>query len=120
MELDELLAGSELLGVHLALTPETRGFLDAERIARSTAPAVHCSRAALTSGPDPRCRAAACTRHRSRRRDDRRDVETLSRPRRTFYPPIGYCTREAATARGERFLGDLRPRITSRRRGSSH
>src|SRR5262245_773587 len=34
MEVDELLADAEIVSVHLALTPETRRFLDAGRIAR--------------------------------------------------------------------------------------
>ena len=40
---------------------------------------------------------------------DRRDVEALSGiDACTFYPPLGYCTHEAKTARRARFIGDLR------------
>ncbi len=113
MELVELLAGSELLGVHLALTPETRGFLDAERIARigDGALLVHLAPPELLDfqALTPRLQSGSLrfvTDHADEM--DHRDVETPSRLEAcTFYPRIGYCTREAKTAKVERFLGDL-------------
>ncbi len=49
VELDELLAGSDILSVHLRLSPETRGLLNAERLAKlkPTAILVNTSRGPL-------------------------------------------------------------------------
>lgn len=39
-DIDDLLAGSDIVSMHLALNPQTRGFLSAERIARMRAGAI--------------------------------------------------------------------------------
>ncbi|MCI0635417.1 MAG: hypothetical protein L0206_16100, partial [Actinobacteria bacterium] len=121
MELDALLADSEIIGVHLALTPETRGLLDADRIARigDGALIVHLAPPELLDlqALIPRLRAGSLhfvTDHADEM--DRRDVETLSGiDSCTLHPPIGYCTREAQEARRERFIEGLRAFLRSAR-----
>lgn len=120
MEVAELLADSEIVSVHLALTPETRGFLDAERIARMGQGAllVHLAppelldlRALIARLSDGSLRFV--TDHADEM--ERRDVEALSAlDACTLYPPIGYCTREAKATRRARFLASLREFIGSR------
>ncbi len=121
LELDALLADSDILSVHLALTPETRCLLDAERIARirDGALLVHLAppelldlQALARRLRDGRLHFA--TDHADEM--DRRDVEVLARiDACALYPPIGYCTREATEARRARFIGDLRSFLESAR-----
>jgi len=104
-ELALLLADSEILSVHLALTPETRGFLDADRIARIADGAllVHLAPLELLDleALIPRLQGGSLrfiTDHADEL--ERRDVERLAALEAcTLYPPIGYCTREAQAAR---------------------
>jgi len=121
LELDELLATCEIFCVHLALTPETRGLLDARRIARIADGAllVHLAPPELldVAGLIEQLRIGRLhfvTDHADEM--DRRDVETLSRLETcTLYPPIGYGTREARVARRARFLAELRSFLASAR-----
>jgi phosphoglycerate dehydrogenase-like enzyme len=103
-----------VISVHLALTPETRHFLDAERISAiaESALLVHLAPPELLDLPSltRRLRDGSLrfvTDHGDEM--DRRDVEALSETGGcTFYPPIGYGTREAQAARRARFLGELK------------
>ena len=113
LELDALLSTSEVICVHLALTSETRRLLDAERLARIQEGAllVHLAppelldvQALIARLRDGQLRFV--TDHADEM--ERRDVEPLAALEAcTLYPPIGYCTREAQSARRARFLADL-------------
>jgi D-3-phosphoglycerate dehydrogenase len=121
VELESLLGNSEIVSVHLALTPETRRFLDAERIARigDGALLVHLAPPELLDLEALLARVregslAFVTDHADEM--DPRDVESLSGlDSSTFYPPIGYCTREAKAARRARFIDNLREFLASSR-----
>ena len=121
MEIEPLLEISEIVSVHLALTPETRGFLDADRIARigEGALLVHLAPIELLDLEAllRRLREGSLrfvTDHADEM--DRRDVEMLSGTETcALYPPIGYCTREAKSTRRERFVADLRSFLGSTR-----
>jgi D-3-phosphoglycerate dehydrogenase len=113
VELDSLLASSDILSVHLALTPQTRGILDAERIARigegallvHLAPPELLDLAALTARLREG-RVRFVTDHADEM--DARDALALSGlDACTLYPPIGYCTREAKAERRARFIESL-------------
>jgi phosphoglycerate dehydrogenase-like enzyme len=114
LEFDALLASSDVICVHLALTPETRHLLDAGRLARiqDGALLVHLAPPELldVQALIARLRVGRLrfvTDHADEM--DRRDVEALSGLEAcTLYPPIGYCTREAQAARRARFIGDLK------------
>ena len=114
VELDALLARSEIVSVHLALTSETRGLLDAGRIARIADGAllVHLAPPELLDvGALIEHLRAGRLRFVTDHADEmeRRDVEALSGIEAcTLYPPIGYGTREARATRRERFLAELR------------
>ena len=119
MEVDPLLADAEIVSVHLALTPATRRFLDAGRIARIARGAL----LVLLAPPELLDLSALIRRLRdgslyfvTDHADEMEpgDVETLSGTDAcTFYPPLGYCTSEAKTARRARFIGDLREFLAS-------
>lgn len=114
VSLEALLAGSEIVCVHLALCDETRGILDAPRLAHLPEGAllVHLSPLELLDldALRPRLRGgrlSLVTDH-----GDELAAEALAalraEPGCTLFPPIGYATREASSARRARFLADLR------------
>lgn len=113
-ELEPLLASSEIVSVHLALTPGTRGLIDADRIARIADGVllVHLAPPELLdmSALIEHLRAGRLhfvTDHADEM--DRRDAETLAGIGAcTLYPPVAYGTREATAVRRERFLAELR------------
>ncbi len=113
-ELEEVLARSELLFVHLALTAETRGLLDARRISRlpDGALVVLLSPPALFELPALLVRLEAGTLHLVTDHGDELspgDAERLrSLPSVTLVPPIGYGTREAWDARRAGLLAAIR------------
>jgi len=120
-ELDALLPDAEILSVHVALTDETRGLLDAERIARMAEGAllVHLAPPELLDVPALLRRVQARELHFVTDHADEMDpraVAALTESEAcTLYPPIGYTTREARAARRARFPGDLRAFVDSAR-----
>ena len=113
VELDALLEGSDVVSVHLALTPETRALLDAAPIARCRDGAllVHLAPPEILDVPALIGRLRERSLHFATDHGDEmdpRDVEVLrGLDACTLYPPIGYGTREARTLRRERFLAEL-------------
>ncbi len=122
VEVDEILAGSEIISVHLALAPGTHRFLDAARIARIREGAllIHLAPPELLDLPSlaRRLRDGSLrfvTDHADEMNPgDRKALSGIDAC--TLYPSIGYGTCEARTARRERFLGDLRSFLESARR----
>lgn len=111
--LDPLLERSELVFVHVALTPETRGLLHAERIARLERGALFVLLAPpeLCDVPALIARATEGSLFLATDHGDEMDAADLEALRGleacALYPPIGYGTREARTARAERFLAEI-------------
>lgn len=114
LALDEVLARSEVLFVHLALARETRGLLDAARLAAlpDGALLVLLSPPGLIELPALVARLEAGTLHLVTDHGDElepRELERLrSLPTVTLVPPIGYGTREAWDARRAKLLAGLR------------
>jgi len=112
--LDDVLARSELLFVHLALMAETRGMLDARRISRlpDGALVVLLSPPALFELPALLARLEAGTLHLVTDHGDELAAPELERlrslPTVTLVPAIGYGTREAGEARRAKLLAGLR------------
>jgi len=111
--LDALLESSDIVSVHAALAPETRSLLHADRIARIQRGAllVHLSPPELVDLSALTARLRAGSLHFSTDHGDEMDPADLETLRAidacTLYPPIGYATHEAKTARRERFLAEL-------------
>jgi D-3-phosphoglycerate dehydrogenase len=121
VELDSLLASSDILSVHLALTPQTRGILDAERIARigEGALLVHLAPPELLDVEALVERVRAGSLHFITDHADEMEASYAADLSRldacTLYPPIAYGTREATHARRERFLANLQSFLASPR-----
>ncbi len=114
MDLDALLARSEIVAVHLALTDETRGLLDHERLARipSGALLVHLSPLELFDFDAliDRLREGTLsfvTDHGDELSPDALAILSGSQGC-TLYPPIGYATDRARAARIEGLIAGLR------------
>lgn len=114
LPLDELLARSDVLTVHLALTEETRGLLDASRIARMRRGAllVHLSPLELLDLDAAVARIREGTLHLATDHGDELDPPALATVRAlegcVLYPPIGYATERARAARVSGLLSHLR------------
>jgi phosphoglycerate dehydrogenase-like enzyme len=121
VELDRLLAESEVLAVHLALTHETRGILDARRVARIAGGAllVHLAPPELLDVEALVERVRAGSLHFITDHADEMEASYAADLSRldacTLYPPIAYGTREATHARRERFLANLQSFLASPR-----
>lgn len=113
LEIDPLISGSEIVFVHLALTPQTRGLLDAERIARLEGAAL----VVLLAPPELVDMSALVARLEDRTlyfatdhgdEMDPRDLEALRGIDACgLYPPVGYGTGEARAARRAGFLAEI-------------
>lgn len=111
--LDELLTRSEIVSVHVALTPETRGLLDARRLACLARDVllVHLAPPELLDLAALRARLGDGSLHFVTDHGDELDPADLDAVRgsatATLYPPIGYATLEARLALREGFLREL-------------
>lgn len=118
--LDTLLQTSDVVSVHVALTPETRGLLDAKRIARLSEGAllVHLAPPELLDVSALTARLRAGTLHFVTDHGDEmdaRDVDTLrTLDTCVLYPPVGYATHEARATRRAHFVEEL-TRFAARR-----
>lgn len=114
MDLDALLARSEIVAVHVALTDETRGLLDASHIARMPRGALLVQLSPLElldlDAVIARLRDGSLTLATDH--GDELPAETLSTLRTlsgcALYPPIGYATDRARAARARGLLSGLR------------
>lgn len=111
--LEAVLSHAEIVIVCLALGPDTRGLLDEARIAlvRDGATIVHLCPAEILRVEALLPRLRAGTLRLSTDHGDELAPADLAALRAsgacTLYPPIGYATREAMTARRSRVLAEL-------------
>lgn len=111
--LEDVLSHAHVLIVCLALTPETRGLLDAARLGllRDGATLVHLCPAAVLDTEALRARLHRRTLRLVTDHGDELAPGDLAALRAsgacTLYPPIGYATREAMTARQTHAIAEL-------------
>lgn len=111
--LEDVLSHAHVLIVCLALTPETRGLLDAARLGllRDGATLVHLCPAAVLDTKALRARLDRRTLRLVTDHGDELSPGDLAALRAsgacTLYPPIGYATREAMTARQAHAIAEL-------------
>lgn len=114
LALDALLAGSDVVTVHTALAPETRGLLDARRLALVAKGAllVHLAPLELLDLSALVERVGTGTLAFVTDHGDEASPSELAclraLPGCTLYPPIGYGTREAVAARRAGLIAALR------------
>jgi phosphoglycerate dehydrogenase-like enzyme len=112
-EADEVLAASEYLSLHLALTPETGNFLSAGKVQKIRSGAV-----LVNTAPMELMDLEAVEKRLARGdlaflldHSDEMALEDLSRLSRlqncTIYPPIAYVTKEAATRKQAIFVDNI-------------
>lgn len=113
--LDELLATSDVVSLHLPLTPETHHYLDAQRIAamKPGAVLINCARGpvvdydALASALKSGHVAGAGIDVFDTEPPIPSDAPILSAPHCTFTPHVGYLTSEALERRAETAFANI-------------
>lgn len=112
-DIDDLLASSDIISLHMAYNPNTKGFLNAKRIAMMKSGAIVVNTAPMELVDIP------ALEKRLKKGDlmfildhsdelDPKDAKRLSKYKTCIlYPPIAYTTKEATNAKQDIFVSNL-------------